>query len=674
MAKIALVMILKNEEKTVYDAIVSCLDFVDSAIIHIDNKTSDKTKEECVKALKQNSDLKYIINDFEFKNDFAQARNDAIQNAKNALCDYVLILDGHEIITASSQMYLRELKKGLTEDIYDFTIIIPTQTGESWFQQPRLFLSTIHYDFPVHNTILQTARRLSVPQIKIYHNQPTDVVQRRKEQRAEMNIEDLLKKAKNGDVRSMFYLANTYKEMDNADKAIEWYESYISQSDFNSERYQARLYLAELYKNLNDIEIYENVLWGCFEDDVRRNEHLIGLGDIEFDKKNYQASERWYLFASTLSLPDKFLNIEKEFYTWIPYYKIALARMGMNNLEGTREAINNLKTYDANVDVAYTLEKLVDEKVEEYRKNAKPKICKLYAIASDAHFLESMLPEIDNNFYLRFENVFNPDHANLADVIFCDWGDANAIALSHYETKAKKILRIHSYEVFNEHFRKNINYDAFDKIIFINNAIKAYLNMFVSFKFDQCVILPNGINTDNFKIGVKKHNTIAYAGYFKSVKGIDLLIEFMKMNPSLELHLAGNVSPEFVDYYRYLTKDKIANVFLYPWQNDLNSFFTDKQFAISSSYRESQHLTVLEAMATGCVPLVRNWSGAENIYPVDNIWKNLSELKDIISEFSLGWNDEDILSKQRIYVEQKFYYKDIEHDFIEIIRGVYNES
>ncbi len=103
MATVSLCMIVKNEEK-VLGRCLDCAKEIADEIIIVDTGSSDGTKEIASKYTDQ-------IYDYEWKDDFASARNFAFSKAS---MDYCMWLDADDVIQESEQKKINELKKQLT--------------------------------------------------------------------------------------------------------------------------------------------------------------------------------------------------------------------------------------------------------------------------------------------------------------------------------------------------------------------------------------------------------------------------------------------------------------------------------------------------------------------------------------------------------------------------------
>jgi len=646
--KISLCMILKNEAKTVEQAIRSVLPVIDEAVIGIDITTTDATKERVLSVLAK-SGIKFSIDEFEFKNDFAKARNQFIEKCTG---DYVLILDGHEKLDPTGVVYLQEFKRrDETElDVIDFTIAQrKTNGGVQLFQQPRMFKPFVRYSYAVHNTILHEENRRTMPQVTIWHNQPTERFKQRAEQRKKMNTKGLEKLANEGDVRAMFYLGNTYYEMQEWQKAINWYRRYLGESKFCSERYQAKLFLSICYQNVGEKALAEEVLLSCFEEGVPRNEHIVALGDLRFLEKNYEAAEYYYRLATSVPLPAMFLMIEQEFYTWLPWWKLALARVGQNNVDGALDAIREGLVRGPDIERFHQLEAKILSRVRQAERAERGWV---YVVAKYTTFVEPLVREIERTYAIRFAQQFNPEHARNADVIWVDWADENALAVANYETKAKKILRIHSYEVFTRYVDL-IDFEAFDHIVFVAEHIKEHWESRLEhpeWLKDRVSVIPIGVDLQKFQMPKKKFRTnkVAWAGYGANKKGVQLIPIIAREFPDFEFHVAIEWQEKDVEAWFKATVPE--NVIVYPWQKDLQVFFVDKSYVLSTSPRESFHAVVAQGMACGCKPLVFRWIGAEKVYQPEWTWLTFDELRDLLQG---SWTPE----VYREFIEKRYDQK-----------------
>jgi len=259
--------------------------------------------------------------------------------------------------------------------------------------------------------------------------------------------------------------------------------------------------------------------------------------------------------------------------------------------------------------------------------NKKPK--EVYIVARYPAFIDPLLKKFGSDRLFLENHQFSPTYALGAKVVWSDWGDENAIAIGDFPTDATKILRIHAYEAYS-HTMDYINFDAYDKIIFVAEHIRDYLKNRLGREFSNSIVIPNGINLKDFTLDKSKerNNKIAYAGYLTRKKGVELLLLLARMLPKYEFHIAGKYQEN--DVQQYMLEKKTDNIFMYPWQYKLNDWLTDKTYFISTSIREGCPVTPLQAMAAGLKPLIFDWIGADSIFNKELIWHTIDELRTLV--------------------------------------------
>jgi glycosyltransferase involved in cell wall biosynthesis len=247
----------------------------------------------------------------------------------------------------------------------------------------------------------------------------------------------------------------------------------------------------------------------------------------------------------------------------------------------------------------------------------------VYVLTSGRSFIDPLINRWKKNHSVFVSSEqFNPLLADNAKVIWCEWLREDAIAASQYHCDAKKILRLHAYEAFTPliHY---VDFNKFDTVIFIAEHIKKFVESKVG-KLSNAVVIPVGIDVDKFKVRDNDKNfKIAYAGDISRKKGAGELMMIAKSLPGYEFHVAGKFHEE--DTAEYFDVNKPDNMFAYPYSYDLNNWFQDYTYFINTSIREGNPITVLEAMACGLKPLIRDWIGAKEIYG-EFVYKNIHEL------------------------------------------------
>lgn len=237
--------------------------------------------------------------------------------------------------------------------------------------------------------------------------------------------------------------------------------------------------------------------------------------------------------------------------------------------------------------------------------------------------------EIGKYFKAVQTTEFSSELALKSKIIFCDWADKNAIDVSNWDGNQLKILRIHRYEAYNGNLSK-INLDNFDYILVGAGHIAERLP---ELKKAKVVKISVGVDTEKFTLSKEKDlHKIGYAGYICRKKGSDLLMFLAEHFPEYEFHLKGDFQEK--DFEEWFFENKPNNVFVEKWDDKVNEFFQDKGFVISPAISESFHRSLAEGMLTGCIPLIYNWIGADSIYPKENIFKSIFDLRQLLNRKS----------------------------------------
>ena len=237
---ISLVMIVKNEEKGIEKAILSCKDFVDQIVISVDAKSTDKTVEIAGKYAD-------ILLSHEWKDDFSLARNSAQSHATRK---WALILDGHEYVESAPDM-----KKMLKSEVEGIFVKVRLEKGFSLYS-PRLIKSWVPWVNPVHNYPSFTSGG-KCKDFLIVHDrakgQTEEGTKARTAQRTEMNFRILKERIRKNkkDMRSHFYLGQQYISAKKWRKAIPCFEKYLKQSNNKQERWIALYEMSRCANCLN---------------------------------------------------------------------------------------------------------------------------------------------------------------------------------------------------------------------------------------------------------------------------------------------------------------------------------------------------------------------------------------------------------------------------------------
>ncbi|WP_239617616.1 glycosyltransferase family 4 protein [Cohnella mopanensis] len=229
-----------------------------------------------------------------------------------------------------------------------------------------------------------------------------------------------------------------------------------------------------------------------------------------------------------------------------------------------------------------------------------------------------------------------------ADICWFEWCDDLIVHASKLPIASfrKVVCRLHSYEAF-AYYPYHVNWRAVDKVVFVGQPIQEYVLKHVpALRLEQTVVIPNGVPMDQYPLVERdKGFNIAYVGYINYKKGPMILLHAFnaihKMDARYKLFIAGTYQEiRFQSYFNQMIAELgLTDCIQFDgWQNDVNPYLRDKHFIVSSSPLESQHKSIMEAMATGIKPLVHHFYGAKKVYEEAYLWNTMDDLLEMVTE------------------------------------------
>lgn len=291
---------------------------------------------------------------------------------------------------------------------------------------------------------------------------------------------------------------------------------------------------------------------------------------------------------------------------------------------------------------------------------------------------------------------------NEADIIFCEWGNELAILLSKFLPASKKlVVRIHSYEAFT-HWHLGINLGGVDGLIFVaphikniffNNASPQYYDCL--FK-GQVAVIPNVKNFESYTLNKEKNAnfTLGMAGFNKKNKGLlkslKILNKLRSQDERWVLRLAGDKfienSSEDYRYWieeckPYIQKNSLEDHVVFDGFQDMSAWLKNIGYILSTSDREGTHEALLEGVASGCIPIIIDWSmvkkfgGVKKLYPflVDFVLNDESEI-DTLNTQNLHLNFNKLSSNLSKQMRDFSDAKRISQDIVTFLESVYHEA
>ncbi len=281
---------------------------------------------------------------------------------------------------------------------------------------------------------------------------------------------------------------------------------------------------------------------------------------------------------------------------------------------------------------------------------------------------------------------------NKSDIIFCEWCLGNA---EWYSINKKPnqilIIRLHHQEL-NLEYSEKIYWENVDKIIFIcQNNMKIFLSQFPKL-LNKAILIYNPINTIKFrqsKINGSEFN-IGLVGFLPMRKAPDLAVSIFEQLKHLDhrykLFLKGKLPWEFdwlwdrqdeKEYYeRLFNKIEIykerGDLYVEPYGDDIQYWFSKIGLIFSTSEHEGSHQVVAEGMASGAIPVIRDWEGADLIYPPKYIFHSPSEAIKLVTRWKQGSDLKDEIEIVKNYsfenFDQSFIIQQYEDLFLELVK------
>lgn len=237
-----------------------------------------------------------------------------------------------------------------------------------------------------------------------------------------------------------------------------------------------------------------------------------------------------------------------------------------------------------------------------------------------------------------------------SDVIFIEW--ANEIAefitnkLADRLVNKVVVIRLHSYEFLHGHLQ-TINWNKVDGVVFVAEHVRElsaqlWKQIGVTKDFPTFVIT-NGVDVEKFVMPEKRERdfNLAMVAAISNKKGPMLIIQAMaalvKKNPKYTLYIAGEFQePRYQIYMSYMI-EKLGlkdNIFLQGKKEDIPNWLLNKSHIICTSPWEGSPVGIVEAMATGCKPLIHHFPGADKLFPKEYLWKTVQEFVDMVLDLT----------------------------------------
>lgn len=277
----------------------------------------------------------------------------------------------------------------------------------------------------------------------------------------------------------------------------------------------------------------------------------------------------------------------------------------------------------------------------------------------------------------------------LSDIIFCEWALGNAVWYSHHKmTNQRLLVRLHHQELKTEYLSK-IEWKNVDTVIFIcehnnNRFLEKFPHLSPKVRMIYNPIDCNVLNQPKIP---SARFTLGFVGLSPMRKrpdiGLEIFHNLKQMDDRFKLIFKGRKPweykwlwerPEERNYYEEFFhkieisefKDEIA---FEDYGDDMPSFYSKVGFILSTSDHEGSHQAVAEGMASGAIPIIRNWPGAELIYPQKYIFEDVERAVHLIQSFT----EEEVFADESQRVKEYAYQNFDKSVIIPKFKEIFNQ-
>jgi len=274
--KISLNLIMKNESNVLIRLLNSIYPILDYYVV-VDTGSTDESKK-IVKDFFDEKGIQGEIHDHPFVN-FQDARNFALKKLKGK-ADYGFWIDCDEQLILPSDFDIDNFKNNVLPKHELHTSIV--KSGNNTFARRNFFKIQNNFKWvgAVHEILLcdDNISIGNITDITTFVNFDGNSWSKGVEQKYLRHAEILeLEVAKTNEPRDVFYLAQSYKDGGNNEKAIEWYRKRVEMTNgFFEERYYSQFFIGILYERIK--KPYQETIieyLKCSELDELRAEHIL---------------------------------------------------------------------------------------------------------------------------------------------------------------------------------------------------------------------------------------------------------------------------------------------------------------------------------------------------------------------------------------------------------------
>ena len=245
-----------------------------------------------------------------------------------------------------------------------------------------------------------------------------------------------------------------------------------------------------------------------------------------------------------------------------------------------------------------------------------------------------------------------------ADAVLVDWADRGALeVLLTTPSSTRLTVRVHSMDALSAWVHL-LDWSRVDHLVVVSEHMRRLLDRLLGDRLAATTVhvVPNVVDTARVVVDKAEghRRRLLMVGWGQRVKdplwALDVLAALRARDPDWQLILLGadflrhkavstdRYHEEFVE--RLVRDDVREAVEFVGWTEDIAPLLARAGFVLSLSRRESFGLGMMEAAASGCVPVVRDWpvftpvGGARAVVPDDWVVETVEQAVDRIEELA----------------------------------------
>ncbi|MEM9547524.1 MAG: glycosyltransferase [Bacteroidota bacterium] len=600
--RLCLNMIVKNEEQVIRRCLESVKPHIDYWVI-CDTGSTDNTRQVITETMQ---DVPGELHEHEWVN-FGVNRTKALQIAKSK-ADYLLFMDADMIVTKHT-----EFKSELNADSY-----LIRYTGSLDYWQTMLVSTKIDWKYvgPTHEYIAGNSNMASIKLNALTLTHFADGGERKNKFTRDI---ELLKKALVHDpnnTRYLFYLAQSYGNLDAYDEAITYYKKRLEyrgwEEEFWFSQYQIGVMLEK--SGANSSSIHDAYL-KAFELRPSRMEPLYRLVRWLRSQERFELALIYAKKALTIPYPRDILFIEKNVYSYLLLFEFAICAHYAGNpddaiLANDMVIGNPLTPYaiakQATVNKHFSLKKFISQNSSQTIKRLATVSYDLNIICGSGISLTNFITNLENQQWSVLKSNYFPDIQAFLNfgpqgILSQQWAMKKAY---HYAEllKVPLLVFVRGSGQYEYCIQENIKPDY---VLFCSSH--EYFKVKQKYPSIKGIVSHPLIAAPKNTIPSKK-TFITLIGNNK-IKGIDIFLKIAKKLPEEKFMFVGDsieneVLPE--------------NVVRHEITSAIDTIYTQTKLLLVPSINESYGRIVVEAayhdivtIATDC-PGIREASGFSN--------------------------------------------------------------